>query len=71
MNDNDTLEQLRIVFVEAMLECMGNDDDLTQMKRCARIGLEKDIEGLTFDQLDKLMVELIELNGEAQHEENL
>lgn len=67
---DDTLEQLRIVFVEAMLEYMDNDDDLTQMKRYAKIGLEKDIEGLTFEQLDHQMVELIRLNGEAENEED-
>lgn len=67
---DDTLEQLRIVFVEAMLEYMDNDDDLTQMKRYAKIGIEKEIEELTFEHLDHLMVDLIRLNGDVENEED-
>lgn len=65
---DDTLEQLRIVFVEAMLENMQLADDLTQMKIYAKIGLEKEIESLTFEELDSQMVELIRLNGDVEVE---
>lgn len=68
---DDTLEQLRIVFVEAMLKYMKNDDELTQMEYYAKIGLEKEIESLTFEQLDHQMVELIKLNGEVESEEDI
>lgn len=64
----DALDQLRIVFVEAMLTHMKNDDELTQMEYYAKIGLEKEIESLTFEQLDSQMVELIRLNGDVEVE---
>ncbi len=70
MNDKEAaaIEQLRIVYTEAKLASMSNDDcgsPDSEMAYYAKIGLEKEIEGLTFEQLDKLMVELIELNGEV------
>jgi hypothetical protein len=75
MNDKeaDALDQLRIVYTEAKLASMADDDcesSDSEMAYYAKIGLEKEIEGLTFEQLDKLMVELIELNGEVENEED-
>jgi hypothetical protein len=72
-SDADALEQLRIVYMEAKLASMSDDSGSpdSEMVYYARIGLGKEIEGLTFEQLDHLMVELIELNGEVENEENL
>tara|TARA_R110000868_G_scaffold20477_6_gene86550 strand:- start:2345 stop:2563 length:219 start_codon:yes stop_codon:yes gene_type:complete len=72
MNDNDALEQLRIVYTEAKLASMSEDcgSPDSEMVFFARIGLEKTINELNFEQLDKLMVELIELNGEVEHEKD-
>ena len=73
-SEADALGQLRIVYTEAKLASMSNEDGGSpdsEMAYYAKIGLEKEIEGLTFEQLDKLMVELIEINGEVENEEDI
>lgn len=73
-SEADALDQLRIVYMEAKLASMSDDDcgsPDSEMAYYARIGLEETIKVLTFEQLDELMVELIETNGEGENEENL
>lgn len=70
----DALDQLRIVYTEAKLASMSDDDcesSDSEMAYYARIGLEETIKVLSFEQLDELMVELIELNGEVENEEDI
>ena len=71
-SEADALDQLRIVYMEAKLASMSDDDceSDSEMAYYARIGLEETIKVLTFEQLDELMVELIEINGEVENEED-
>jgi hypothetical protein len=72
MNDQKELDQLRDEYVEAKMTSMRDDGDGTELEFYAKQGLEAECNTLTFKELEELMIELAEWNGdfdEAEEEE--
>ncbi len=72
MNDQKELDQIRDEYVEAKMASMKDDGDGTELEFYAKQGLEAECNTLTFKELEELMIELAEWNGdfdEAEEEE--
>ena len=63
------LEQLRAEYIEVKMATMKDDGDGTEMIFYAERGLEEECKDLTFEELESLMMELAEWNGDNEEEE--
>jgi hypothetical protein len=69
MKDQKELEQLRAEYIEVKMATMKDDGDGTEMIFYAERGLEEECKDLTFEELESLMMELAEWNGDNEEEE--
>jgi hypothetical protein len=73
MKDKKEIEQLRAEYIEAKMATMIDDCEgasaNSEMAFYAEKGLEIECNGLTFVELEALMIELAELNGEDEDDE--
>lgn len=63
------LEQLRAEYIEVKMSTMKDDGDGTEILFYAERGLEDECKDLTFEELESLMMELAEWNGDDEEEE--
>jgi hypothetical protein len=69
MKDQKEIDQLRAEYVEYKMATMRDDGDGTELIFYAEKGLEDECKDLTFEDLNELMAELVELNGDNEDEE--
>ena len=69
MKDQKEIDQLRAEYVEYKMSTMRDDGDGTELIFYAEKGLEDECKDLTFEELNELMAELVELNGDNEEEE--
>ena len=68
MNDQKELDQIRAEYIEAKMASMRDDGDGSEMVFYAERGLEDECKDLTFKEVEDLIQDLADFEGDDEDE---